>query len=191
MARERKFTKDDLFQAARDILLDFGYEGFTFSLLAEKLHISRGAIYKYYKNKDELVIDYMLFHMHHFMEDLKGMETYSSFKGQFDFLIEVLYKHSKIHQILRASHHIPAQTNQYTDKSKNRLDEMHHKLYAQLQTFLNKGRKENILKPQISDDLILVFIFQLVEVPNHSGISRGEWIDQVTEILRHGMFTKL
>lgn len=117
MARERKFTKENLFEATKDLLLDLGYEGFTFSLLAEKLDVYRGALYKYYKNKEELVMDYMSFHMYHFMEDIEGLEAYKDFKSQFDFLIRIMYKHSKIHQILKASNHIPAQTNPTTKKS--------------------------------------------------------------------------
>lgn len=57
MARERKFTRDDLYETTKYMLLENGYEGFTFSKLAEKLNVSRGAIYKYFNNKDELITD--------------------------------------------------------------------------------------------------------------------------------------
>ncbi|SFB13936.1 transcriptional regulator, TetR family [Lentibacillus halodurans] len=189
MARDRKFTKDSLFQATKDILLNHGYEGFTFSILAERLNVSRGALYKYYANKDELVMDYMLYHMHQFMEDLRGIQEYNDFTAQFNFVIHLMYKHSKIHQILKASQHIPAKTNLKTKTSKERLDHMHHDMYTQLQELIEQGRKEKILKPDIPDELILVLIFQLVEIPNLSGVTREEWVEKVTEILSHGMFT--
>lgn len=188
MPRDRKFTKDSLFQATKDILLDSGYESFTFSILAKRLNVSRGALYKYYQNKDELVMDFMLYHMNQFMEDLRGIKNYSDFTAQFNFLIRLMYKHSQIHQILKASQHIPADANTETQDSKERLNRMHHDMYTQLQGFIELGRKEKVLKPDISDDLILVLIFQLVEIPNHSGIPREEWIKQVTGILSHGMF---
>jgi len=190
MARERKFTRESLFEATKELLLELGFEGFTFSQLAERLNVSRSALYKYYQNKDELVMDYMLYHMHQFMEDLKDIETYNGFTAQFNHLIRLMYRHSRIHQILKTSQYIPANANTKMKESKERLDRMHDDMYTQLQGFIERGRKEKILKPDIPADLILVFIFQLVEIPNRSNISREEWIEQVTRILSHGMFTE-
>ena len=42
MARERKFSLEELFQTTKQLLLDYGYEGFTFSLLADQLEVARG-----------------------------------------------------------------------------------------------------------------------------------------------------
>lgn len=60
MARERKFSSDEIFNTTKILLLKYGYEGYTFSLLADTLNVSRAAIYKYYVNKEELIFDYLV-----------------------------------------------------------------------------------------------------------------------------------
>src|SRR4051794_34954948 len=100
MARERKFSTDDLFQAAKVLLLGHGYEGFTFSLLAEQLDISRGALYKYYDNKEELITDYMLYEMNLFLIELKEVELHKSFDAQLEFLLNLIFKNAAIPQLI-------------------------------------------------------------------------------------------
>ncbi|MBP1950182.1 TetR/AcrR family transcriptional regulator [Virgibacillus litoralis] len=95
MARERKFSDKTLYNAAKHILLNNGYEGFTFSLLADELKVSRGALYKYYENKEELIMDYMIFEMNRFLAELKEINNYDRFDSQFDFLIKLMFKHIK------------------------------------------------------------------------------------------------
>ena len=40
-------------------------------MLAEKLNITRAALYKYFNNKDELITEYMAFEMERFLQDLE------------------------------------------------------------------------------------------------------------------------
>lgn len=75
MARERKFSKDDLFRNVKHILLQHGYEGFTISLLADMLEVSRGALYKYYVNKNELITQFMIYEMEQFIGELKQINN--------------------------------------------------------------------------------------------------------------------
>ncbi len=51
MARERKFTDEELFKATKLLLIGDGYDAFTFSKLASMMEVSRGSIYKYYENR--------------------------------------------------------------------------------------------------------------------------------------------
>lgn len=188
MARERKFSTEDLFQAAKEILLQQGYEGFTFSLLAERLNVSRSALYKYYENREELITDYMIFEMNQFLLDLKNLDSLIGFESQFDRLLEIIFKHSKVHQILGMTHQISSGINEKVRNNKKLLDKQHIDMYNRLQNFIKLGRDEHKLKPHIADGLILGFIFQSINIPNHFAISQTEWIRSIKEILSQGMF---
>jgi TetR/AcrR family transcriptional regulator, repressor of fatR-cypB operon len=181
MARERKFSTDDLFQAAKQILLLHGYEGFNFSLLADRLEVSRGTLYKYYQNKEELIIDYMIYEMDQFLADLKNIEHQNGFESQFNFLIDIIFKHNEINQILEMVNQIPA-------SMKKQLDTLHIGMYKYLQSFVDLGRQEKKLKPHFKDGLILGMIFQTIAIPNHFGVPQTEWVQSIKEILSHGMF---
>src|SRR6476620_4384580 len=107
MARDSKFTKIDLYASTKELLLQHGYAGFHFGLLAEKLKITRGALYKYFDNKDELITEFMDYEMEQFMLDLEKLKKHPHFEDQLNLLLDIIFKNSKIHQILSIIYQIP------------------------------------------------------------------------------------
>ena len=84
MAREKKFSTDDVYLQTHNLLIKEGYEKFSFSLLAKSLKVSRAAIYKYYTNKDELISDYLVGQMKQMMEEFNQINWSLDFSDQFD-----------------------------------------------------------------------------------------------------------
>ncbi|WP_040205719.1 TetR/AcrR family transcriptional regulator [Neobacillus jeddahensis] len=187
MARERKFSTDELYHATERILLKHGYEGFSFSLLAEQLDISRGAIYKYFDNREELITNYMLYEMKLFLEELKIIEEYHSFDEKFTFLLELIFKNSTVPQMIEIGRRVPINENNKVKENIGQLENLHLDMYKHLQGFIDLGRQEQKLKASIPDSLILGIIFQSIMIPNHFGISPSEWVQSIKEILCHGM----
>ncbi|MBB6446991.1 AcrR family transcriptional regulator [Bacillus benzoevorans] len=191
MPRERKFSLKELFKATKELLLINGYEGFTFSLLAERLHVSRGTIYKYYENKDELISDYMINDMHLFLNDLKAIEQYREFSEQFDFLLNTILERKEINQMILIFAQIPNHTTEKAKRNQEVLFQLHQDMYRYLQSFIELGKKEEKLKSHLPDGLILGFIFQSVAIPNHFGITHAEWVQSIKEMIKDGMFNHL
>jgi TetR/AcrR family transcriptional regulator, repressor of fatR-cypB operon len=189
MARERKFTTDELFHATKLLLLKHGYEGFTFSVLADYLHVSRGAIYKYYENKEELISEFMLYEMNQFLNDIEGIEQIGSFQDQLDFLIRAMFKNDKIQHLIEMGKEIPKSTNEKASANKEKLELLHLQMYYNLQGFIRKGKEEKKLKSSIPDALILGYIFQSVAIPNHFAIPQTEWVNSIKEMICHGILT--
>lgn len=187
MARERKFSKQELFQLTKELLLQHHYEGFTFSLLAQQLNVSRGTLYKYYENKEELISDFMLDEMDQFLSSLKGIKHHNGFDAQFDFLLNLILHRTDIHQLIEMGQQIPININKKVRTNKKKLKSMHLDMYQHLQNFIELGRDEEKLKPHLADGLILGFIFQTVSIPNHFGIPQQEWIASIKEVLRDGL----
>lgn len=189
LARERKFSTEGLFHATKQVLLEHGYEGFTFALLADLLDVSRGTLYKYYENKDELITDYMIYEMNQFLIDLKRIQEYPDFQSQFDYLIDIIFKDRSIPKIITMAQQIPAQSSDKVKANKAHLDKHHLNMYKHLQSFINLGREEKILKSNLADGLILGMIFQTIAIPNHFGVPQSEWVQSIKDIVGHGMFT--
>lgn len=188
MARERKFSLEELFKTTKELLLIHGYEGFTFSLLAEKLNVSRGAIYKYFENKDELIIDYMIHDMNHFLKDLKAIEQYHTFEEQFDFLLHTILERTEINKMILIFAQIPKNTTEKVKQNQELLFQLHQDMYRYLQSLIDLGRREKKLKPHLPDGLILGFIFQSTAIPNHFQVPQEKWIQSIKEIIKDGMF---
>lgn len=188
MARESKFTTEELYNLTRSLLYDFGYDGFHFGLLAEQLGVTRSALYKYYRNKDELITEFMLFEMEQFIHDLERINQFNQFEAQLDFLLHLIFKYSKIHQILLIIYRIPKSNKKKVRENIQKLDAQHHEMYAHLNQFIQLGRKEGKLKAELPDEMILGFIFQTVNIPNHSNLPQEQWRELLKEILLKGMY---
>ena len=187
MARERKFTTSELYQAAENILLEHGYDAFTFSLLAERMGTSRGVLYKYYENKDELISDYMIHEMERFLLKLDQIREHADFIGQFDFLLQLIFEQDHIPQIIGISQRVYASPSQKVQEQKIRLEAQRLEMYDRLHDFIQLGKEEGYLKPHIPAPVILGFIFQSINIPNHFKIEQSLWIRSVKEVLRTGV----
>ncbi|SET01359.1 transcriptional regulator, TetR family [Oceanobacillus limi] len=188
MARERKFSTVDLYQSTKHLLLEHGYDGFTFSMLANRLDISRGALYKYFENKEVLISEYMVFEMKKFMVQLHKIQEYKSFEEKFDYLIHLIFHDQEIHRLREIGLEIPRSPNTKVHENQEQLDQLHYEMYTSLQSFVELGKQEGIIKPSIPNGLFLGFIFQTIAIPNHENLPYSEWVSSIKEILRHGMF---
>jgi TetR/AcrR family transcriptional regulator, repressor of fatR-cypB operon len=191
MARGRKFSNEELFLAVKDLLLDSNYEGFTFGYLADRLDVSRGAIDKYYQNKDELITDFMIYEMQQFIQKLKQIETLSSFDEQFNFLLDTIFNQTEVHQLIHIANKISDISNNKVNNNKKKLEKLPLEMYKYLQSFVQFGKKEGKLKSHIPDSLLLGIIFQSIAIPNHADIPKTEWVHSMKEVLGKGMFTSL
>jgi TetR/AcrR family transcriptional regulator, repressor of fatR-cypB operon len=188
MARERKFTTEELFQTVKKILLQHSYEGFTFSLLAEQMDVSRGAIYKYYQNKDVLITDFMIYEMEQFLLELKEIEKYSEFEAQFDSLMDIIFEKTEIHHLIRVAQQMLLQSNEQDKDRMDKLEKLPLEMYKHLQKFILLGKEQGKVKPHIPDGLMLGFILQSIAIPNHFGIPQEEWLKSMKEMISQGMF---
>lgn len=191
MARERKFTDEELFKATKLLLIGDGYDAFTFSKLASMMEVSRGSIYKYYENKDELILEFLMYEMNRFLQEFNELDKNGDFQTQFSIVIDFIFKHSEIHQILEIISQIPKKSpNQVISSNQAQLTGYYRDMYKQFQGLIEQGKNEQVIKRHLSDAIILGMIFQTIAIPNHFGIPRDEWVASIKEILSKGMFQR-
>lgn len=188
MARERKFTEAELFNATKLIFIRDGYDSFTFSKLATILNVSRGSIYKYYENKDELIAEFLTFEMNHFLKEFNALDKEGDFQTQFHVLIDFIFQHNNNNNILEIIKQIPVNSTKTSEDNKSRFNEYYVDMYKKFQGFIDLGRKENVIKSHLPTAILLGMIFQTIAIPNHYGIPQEEWVASIKEILCHGMF---
>lgn len=188
MARERKFSADELYRTVKQLLLEHGYDHFTISLLAERLDVSRGTIYKYFENKEELLTEFMVREMDLFLLELKKAGSQQGFIAQFDYILQLVFENTDIHQILSMVSIIPDNLTKKAFANKKRLEQQHFEMYRLLQDVIRLGKKEKKLKEHLPDSVILSIIFQVIAIPNYFGVPKPQWVSSIKEILMHGMF---
>lgn len=188
MAREKKFSTEDMYMETHKLLLSVGYDKFSFGLLATSLKVSRAAIYKYYTNKDELIYDYMVSEMEKMIEDLNQIEWISDYPSQFQQLFALIFEYGDIHQI---SFMVP--NNEKIDSIKIREKKqqslvMHKRFFEQIQQFIQTGQDKGYIKQDIPIGLIIELIFHSVTIPNRSKLTQQERASFLQEIICQGIF---
>lgn len=187
MQRMRKLSIEELFSATKHTLLSYGYEGFTFTILANYLHVSRGTIYRYFENKEELITTYMIKEMEDVLKKLEQIYQYSDFHDQFDYLLDLMAEKKDIQAILGFSYQIPKSINEKVAENKRLLEAKHQSMYRNLQQFVEFGKETGRFKQNFSNDLILGFIFQTMAIPNHSALPEGEWKASLKKMMSYGI----
>ena len=90
MARKKKFNQRELYEATAQLMLEIGYDRFSFQLLADKLHVTRTALYKYYKNKNDLLNAYLNNSLKEVLERLDNMDWSMDYKDKLTLRIDCI-----------------------------------------------------------------------------------------------------
>lgn len=167
--------------------MEVGYEGYNISLLAEALNVSRAAIYKYYTNKEELVVDFMLDHIQRMIEAFSKVGDTQSFQDQLEEVLDIVLASKDLHRILPITHVIDTRGNEDIERKMERLSELHREMYTPLQAMMNRGKREGMLKADIPNELIIAFIFQSIDLPNHMQIPEETFIHSIKQLVRTGI----
>ncbi|HCO67713.1 MAG TPA: TetR/AcrR family transcriptional regulator [Dysgonomonas sp.] len=88
-----KYSKEYILERAFDVFMEKGYDSISISVLQQELGMSRGAMYRYFRNKEELfvsVVDVYFFKI--FDRILKNVKEDLTVKE----LIEVVYRRQKL-----------------------------------------------------------------------------------------------
>lgn len=88
-----KYSRDYILERAFDVFMEKGYDSASISVLQQELDMSRGAMYRYFKNKEELfisVVDEYFFRI--FNKILKSVRRDLTVKE----LIDLVYRRQRI-----------------------------------------------------------------------------------------------
>lgn len=187
MARERKFSSVEIFRETERLLLEVGYEGYTISMLAEALNVSRAAIYKYYTNKEALIVDFMLEHIQNMIRTFRSVDPLQDFEKQLDEILNIVLDSKDLHRILSIAHLINTKNNAELEKKMQTLGMLHKDMYEPLQAMVNRGKEEGYLNKAIPNALIIGFIFQSIDIPNHIGIPNEQFVQSVKQLVLTGI----
>ena len=188
MARERKFSTKDIFAKTKQLLLENGYERYNIGLLAEKLNVSRAAIYKYYTNKDELIVDFMLSEMDDCIAEFSNVDQTATFEEQLDSVLNTIFNSKDLHHIFAFAQLIEAKDNDVLAQKLDLLSKQHLEMYKPLMGLITKGKKEGIIHQDLPDSVMISFIFQSITIPNHMNEPKELFLNSVRKLVLNGLY---
>lgn len=186
MGRNKKVLIDELWRATNDLILEVGYEGFTMSLIANKMDVSRAAIYRLFPTKEELIIEFMLLKMDYTITLFNGIDHSKAFNVQLDDLLQRMLKIKGLHEILGLAIKI-ADVSPIVKEKKEALNSMHTGLYGPLLKVVHQGKEELLIPKDKDDFLILSFIFQMINIPNHRKLDENIFLNEIKSLFLFGV----
>lgn len=190
MARKKIFTQDELYQATHELMLEVGYDNFSFQLLSKELDVSRTALYKYYANKAELLRDYLNHQMEEIIERISTTEWPTDYQAKLSHLMDLVFEYADTHSI---SNMVPAQKwTQGTEDNPDiqRSKELHLQFFSFIQHMIEEGQRDGFLNQEIPPLMIVETIFHSITLPNRAGLPTEKRAFYVKKILFDGILNQ-
>lgn len=186
MARKKTFTQDELYQATHELMLEVGYESFSFQLLSKELDVSRTALYKYYANKADLLRDYLNHQMEEIVERISTTEWPIEYQAKLSHLVDLVFDYADTHSI---SNMVPAtKWNQETETPDiQRSKELHIQFFSFIQQMVEEGQRDGFLSQEIPPLMIVETIFHSITLPNRAGLPAEKRAYYVKKMLFEGI----
>lgn len=141
---DRKGKKDHIMQAALELFAERGYHGTPVSLIADRANVGSGTIYRYFKDKDDLVNTlYRHWKQKFFEETVEQVDLDQPLRSLFRDLcvkmVQFAEKYRSAFIFMEAHHHSP-----YLDEESVALSE---RLKGHFLAFLRQGQVQEMIKP--------------------------------------------
>ncbi|MGP6138984.1 MULTISPECIES: TetR/AcrR family transcriptional regulator [unclassified Jeotgalibaca] len=187
MARKKTFTQQELYQATHDLMLEVGYDNFSFQMVSKKLDITRTALYKHYTNKDELLQAYLNHQLEKVVAQMDATEWPVAYPEKLSALIDLVFTYADTHAI---SAMVP--TRKWTKENAGDPDiikskELHTRFFGFIQQIIEEGKEKEYLNPEIPSMVIIETVFHSINLPNQAGLSFEERAYFVKKMLFEGI----
>mgnify|MGYP001371960944 CR=1 FL=1 len=132
VGRRHVFTKSELLDHTKQLLLEYGYDGFHLKTLSKRLAGARSTIYQYFANKEEIVAACMKREMEEILQRASGIDE-TDCMNALRQLLEIYLEDHGFHQLLGYSARIDTSRSEVAAADLAFVDQAHTTLQQQLE----------------------------------------------------------
>jgi len=184
MSRKKTIDKAEIFYETEQLILESGYSGFHFKALSEKLGVARSTIYNYYKNKEELITDYMLNLLEEVVRNMKQADKENE---PLKYLIHLWSRYAHMHQMLQIMPYIDQHATERVDKNIKKMFALFTEMKQKIEQILKKDQDQGEIRTDIHMTTLVGLVMASVQVPVHHYTSQSEWVEEVYQLLAYGL----
>ncbi|KWX71965.1 TetR/AcrR family transcriptional regulator [Paenibacillus jilunlii] len=174
MGRKQAFTKSELLDQTKKVLIEHGYEGFHLKLLSGNLVGARSTIYQYYANKEEIVAACMKRAMENVLQKASAIDETDCMEA-LQQLLTVYLEEADFHQLLGDAHKINKANSSAAANDIEFVDQAHTTLKKQLERLFVLAQQEGHLNTSIPLPVVIGVFFNLIDTPNMMNIPTPQW----------------
>ncbi|MGO4498228.1 TetR/AcrR family transcriptional regulator [Paenibacillus sp. 2RAB27] len=174
MGRKQAFTKSELLDQTKRVLLEHGYEGFQLKLLSRSLVGARSTIYQYYANKEEIVAACMKRVMENVLQKASAIDD-TDCMDALQSLLTIYLEEANFHQLLGDAHKVNKASSVAAADDLEFVEQAHMTLKNQLERLFVRAQEEGHFNPSIPLPAIIGVFFNLIDTPNMMNIPISQW----------------
>ena len=197
-AKRRRFTRlpqdqrvSDILASARQVINEKGFERVTMAEIAEKANIVEGTVYRYFKNKDDLLLrvaeDY-------FTQQIADLADVSAFSGTYDKLRYLIW-HS-LHTIERGpslSRYVMTEVRTRPEYKDMKLFEINRQYTSQIRDLFKRAIESGEFKSGVPERVLRDMVFGTIEhstwrfLRGEGELDTEELADEIARVVYRGM----
>ncbi|MFD1018408.1 TetR/AcrR family transcriptional regulator [Thalassobacillus hwangdonensis] len=187
MGRKKALSKEELFEATKQLLLERGVHGFHFKELSSMLSVSRSTIYEYYRNKEQLILAFMLSLMEEMNERLASIDENKPAPDKLFDLMHVFLEYDQIHQIKEIIHIVQQSRQEVLDHYQTALVEQHHHMKDKLRSWIDEAKESGNWRKDIETGIIEDLFTHAILFPQKDVIGSEVLARQLFSVIQSGM----
>ena len=185
MGRRHVFTRSELLDHAKRMLLEHGYEGFQLKSLSTRLPGARSTIYQYFANKEEMIAACMRRVMEDVLQQAQAVDETDCMKALRQ-LLTIYLREAGFHQLIGYAHKINPSSSPSTAQDLAFVEQAHITLKNQIERLLVRAREEGRINPDIPLPAVAGVFFNLINTPNLMDIPLTEWSEWLFKMWLEG-----
>lgn len=184
----------DILKAARDVVEEKGYEGVTMSEIAERADIVEGTVYRYFKNKDELLLRVA---EEWFIECYSDLVDGSAFSGVYNKLRYLIWHSLKTIKAGPAiSRYVMTEVRPKEDYKDTAIFELNRGYTKQMRNLFREAIDSGEFQHDVPERLLRDMVFGTIEhstwrfLRGEGDFDPAEVADEIAAVVYRGMSAK-
>jgi AcrR family transcriptional regulator len=153
--RERELRKKQILKAAEKIITKKGMQNTTMDEIAESCELSKGTLYLYFRNKEELIFSLLIMVLDNFIKIMEtNLKKHETFRERFSSIGEsYLEFYHKYPYQFKIMNHAPEQHPEVEHTSReleSELMESETRLWGLVESVLQEGIDVGLIRPDVN-----------------------------------------
>ncbi|WP_017379262.1 TetR/AcrR family transcriptional regulator [Paenisporosarcina sp. TG-14] len=187
MARQKKMDEAEMLKETEKLLLERGYEGFSFKALSANLDIARSTIYEYYSHKDDLITDYMFILVKKVMAEMEKIKSETTGLDTMKEWLKLFMRYDQVHYMISMRSQLDQSESEIARNRLKQMDGLHGKMFFMLSNQVKKAKELGEVRDDLPNALVASFFFHsILSRPANDENIEG-WADKLNDIIENGV----
>lgn len=187
MARQKKMDEAEMLKETEKLLLERGYEGFSFKALSANLDIARSTIYEYYSHKDDLITDYMFILVKKVMAEMEKIKSETTGLDTMKEWLKLFMRYDQVHYMISMRSQLDQSESEIARNRLKQMDGLHGKMFFMLSNQVKKAKELGEVRNDLPNELVASFFFHsILSRPANDENIEG-WAEKLNDIIENGV----